>query len=362
MFFLAHIKRLDWILTGSSFLLVGFGTLSLYSSSLARGDFGNVEKQVIFLLIGIGLMLAISLFDYRLLRNEPYIILFLYLIGIIALAGLLFFAPEIRGVKGWYRIGGISVDPIEYIKLILIILLAKYFSLRHIEVYRIRHIFRTGIYFGLPISLIFLQPDLGAVFLLAILWTVSLLVAGIKFRHFLLILCVGLLIFIVSWGFLLQDYQKGRILSFIEPELDPLGIGWSQLQAKIAIGNGGILGQGFGRGTQTQYGFLSEPQTDFIFAAIAEEFGLLGVLALFVVLGIFLWRVLRIGIHATSNFSRLFAAGFATLIITQTCINVGMNLGLLPIIGLSLPLVSYGGSSLILTYIGLGILQSMKSH
>jgi rod shape determining protein RodA len=166
----------------------------------------------------------------------------------------------------------------------------------------------------------------------------------------------------LGWSFFLLDHQKERIISFIEPELDPLGIGWSQLQSKVAIGNGGIWGQGFAQGTQTQYGFLSEPQTDFIFAAIAEEFGFVGIFLVFIFLMILVWRILKIGMEANDNFSRLYAAGLATLIIAQTFINVGMNLGLLPIIGLSLPFVSYGGSSLILSYIGLGILLSIKTH
>ncbi|MEK7510297.1 MAG: FtsW/RodA/SpoVE family cell cycle protein [Patescibacteria group bacterium] len=358
-----HFKRLDWILIGSSLALICFGVLSLYSSSLARGDFSNMTKQLIFLGIGITLMFLISFFDYRLLRNDPYFILFLYSIGIFALIGLFLpFVHEIRGIRAWYRIGPISVDPIEYIKLILLILMAKYFSTRHIEAYRIRHIFRTGLYFLLPTVLIFLQPNLGSVLLLTIMWVVMLLVAGIPLKLFSLIVLTGIMIFAGSWQFLFESFQKDRILAFIEPEIDPLGIGWNQLQAKIAVGNGGVLGQGLGKGTQTQYGFLPEPQTDFIFAAIAEELGFVAVLSLLVFLAILVWRMLQVGLQSQENFPRLFTAGFVALIITQVGINVGMNLGLLPIIGLPFPLVSYGGSSLIFTYIGLGILQSIRTH
>ena len=173
---------------------------------------------------------------------------------------------------------------------------------------------------------------------------------------------MGGLLFSFGWGVLLQDYQKDRIISFLEPELDPLGIGWSQVQSRIAIGNGGVFGQGFGQGTQTQYGFLSEPQTDFIFAAIAEEFGLLGVILLLVLFLTLLYKMFKIGLNATSNFPRLFVAGFTILFILQLFVNVGMNLGLLPIIGLPLPLVSYGGSSLLALYAGLGVLLSIKVH
>ena len=357
-----HLKRLDWVIIVTSVFLVGIGLLSLYSSSIGRADFGNFQKQIAFMSIGLLLMFGISFFDYRLLRNNSYLLLSLYFIGVAALAGLLLFAPIIRGIQGWYRIGGISVDPIEYMKLVLILVIGKYFAYRHVEVYRIRHIFLTGVYFAIPTFLILRQPDLGSALLLITLWIALLVVAGIKMKHFLGILGLGIVIFALGWGFGLQDYQKDRIISFLKPEFDPLGIGWSQLQSKIAIGNGGFWGQGLGSGTQTQYGFLSEPQTDFIFAALAEEFGFVMILLIFTFLLILLWRILKIGRDAGNNFTRLFAAGIAIIFIAHTFVNVGMNLGLLPIIGLPLPLVSYGGSSLILTYIGLGILQSIKTH
>ncbi len=357
-----HFRRLDWILIGSSLGLVALGLLSIYSSSIARDIFSSFGKQVIFLGIGLFAMLALSSFDYRLLRNNSYLIISLYLIGLVALVGLFFFAPEIRGTHRWYRIAGISIDPVEYVKLILVIIVAKYFALRHVEVYRIRHIVSTGVYFLIPMLLIARQPDLGSLIILSALWIIMLLVAGIRLRHLFTIIFIGILVFALGWSVFLLDYQKIRIISFLEPELDPLGIGWSQEQSRIAIGNGGFFGQGFEKGTQTQYGFLSEPQTDFIFAAIAEEFGLLGVFLLFLLLVLLLWRILKIGIEAQDNFGRLYSTGLGALLIVQTLINVGMNLGLLPIIGLSLPFVSYGGGLLIVTYIGVGILMSIKTH
>jgi rod shape determining protein RodA len=228
--------------------------------------------------------------------------------------------------------------------------------------YRIGHIVLSGIYFALPIALIFFKPDLGSAMLLSIIWLVTLIVSGIKKRHLLVILSVGLILFASGWSFVLQDYQKNRILSFVEPALDPLGMGWSQLQSKIAVGNGGIFGTGFQQGSQTMYGFLSEPQTDFIFASIAEQFGFVGIVFLFTLFGVLIVRVLKLAREAQSNFPRLVGAGFATLLIVEIGINVAMNLGLLPIVGLPLPLVSYGGSSLIMGYMGLGILQSIKTR
>ena len=360
--FITHLQNFDWILSGSAILLTIFGLISLYSSSLSREDFSNFSKQIIFLVLGLVFMFIFSLIDWRLLKNNPYLIVALYILGLIALAGLFVFAPETRGTKGWYRLGGVSFDPVEFMKLVLVILMAKYLSLRHIELYKWREIILAGVYFALPVALIFRQPNLGSALVLIALWVAVMLVSGIKLRHFLLILAVGTLIFSLGWTVVLKDYQKDRILSFVEPELDPLGIGWSQLQSKIAIGNGGLLGQGLGNGTQIQYGFLSEPQTDFIFAGIGEEFGFLGILALFLLYFTFIFRVIRLAITAESNFPRFFAVGFAALIFFQVFVNVGMNLGLLPIIGLPLPLVSYGGSALIFSYMGLGILQSIKAH
>jgi len=227
--------------------------------------------------------------------------------------------------------------------------------------YKFRHILLSGFYVLLPAILIFFQPDSGSVLILIFLWVGILIISGIKFRHFLILILCGLLILILSWNFLLKDYQKERIISFFVPS-DPLGISWSQNQAEIAIGSGGIFGQGFGKGSQTQYGFLPEPQNDFIFSAIAEEFGLIGVSVLLFLFLILIWRIIKIALFSQTNFPRLFATGLSILLISQVFIHIGMNLGILPIIGISLPLVSYGGSGLISLFAGLGILQSIKNN
>jgi len=358
---LIHLKRLDWVLIVSTLFLVGIGLVSIYSSSLGRGDFLNLKKQIIFFTTSLFLMFLFSFFDWRGLRENPYLILILYFLCLFGLFGLFLFAPEIRGIRSWYRLGPLTLSPIEFAKIVLIILLAKYFSMRHIEMYRIRHILLSGAYILLPIVLIFPQPDLGQVLILIALWIGVLLISGIKLRHFLILVLCFLLISILSWSFLLRDYQKERVLSFLFP-YDPLGVSWSQNQAKIAVGAGGIFGQGIGKGSQTQYGFLPEPQTDFIFSAIAEEMGLIGVSFLLFLFSILIWRIMKIAILSQTNFPRLFAAGFSIILVSQVFIHIGMNLGLLPIIGIPLPLISYGGSNLISTFLALGILQSIKTH
>jgi len=357
----SNLKKLDWVLIIAAVLLVGMGLLSIYSSSLGDGDFSNFNKQAIFFAIGIALMFLLSFFDWRIFQENSYLILILYFLCLAGLAGLFFFAPEIRGIKSWYKVGPVSIDPIEFTKIVLIIILAKYFSTRHVEMYQIRHILLSGLYVLLPAVLIFLQPDLGSVLILVALWLGILIISGIKMRHFLILLLCGLLILILSWGCLLKDYQKERILSFAFPT-DPLGASWSQNQAEIAIGSGGLLGQGIGSGSQTQYGFLPESQTDFIFAAIAEEMGLIGVSVLLFLFVILMWRIFRIALSCRSNFPRFFTTGLSIILIFQIFIHIGMNLGILPIIGISLPLISYGGSSLIATLAGLGILQNIKNN
>ncbi len=357
-----HLKRFDWPIVIGTVLLMGIGLLSLYSSSLGKADFLNFQKQLIFAGIGLCLIFLFSLMAWRLFRNDPYLVLILYVLSCLALAGLFFFAPETRGVRGWYKVGPVSLDPIELTKLTLIILLAKYFSIYHVEVYRIRHILLSGLYILIPSVLIFLHPDLGSVLVIISLWLAVLIISGIKIRAFLIIILCLLLILASGWSFILKDYQKQRIISFLLPQFEPLGVGWSETQSKIAIGSGGILGQGFGQGSQTQYGFLSEPQTDFIFAAVAEEFGLVGVSVIFVLFSFLIWRIIKIAFASQTNFPRIFASGLAILLFCQIFINIGMNLGILPIIGIALPLISYGGSGLILTCIGLGIIQSIKTH
>ncbi|MFH1643350.1 MAG: FtsW/RodA/SpoVE family cell cycle protein [Patescibacteria group bacterium] len=359
---LIHLKKFDWTLIGSAILLTIAGLISIYSSSVWQNDFLNFQKQLIFFAVALCLMFLFSFLDWRVLREGPYLILSLYFLACLALIGLFWLAPTIRGIRSWYKIGFLSIDPIEYTKIILIFLLAKYFSMRHTEMYRIQHIFLSGLYIALPFSLIFLQPDLGSALILLALWIGVLIISGIEVRHFFLLVLCFILLATFGWNNFLKDYQKLRILSFLTPQADPLGASWSQTQSKIAIGSGGIFGQGFCQGSQTQYGFLTEPQTDFIFASLAEEFGLFGVIVLLSLFLILIWRILKIAVEARNNFVRLFASGLSIIFLTEIFIHIGMNIGVLPIIGISLPLVSYGGSGLIAGFIAIGILQNMRNN
>lgn len=354
----AHLKKLDWILIACAVVVVCFGLAAIWSTGLAKSDFSNFYKQLIFFAVGLAFMFAISFFDYRILRNNSYLILTLYFICLALVAGLYFFAPIIRGTRGWYKLGGVTLDPIEPIKIVLIVLLAKYFSMRHVEMYKLRHILISGLYVVLPAVLIFLKPDLGGTAVLVFMWLGILMVSGIKMKHFLVLTICFLLVAGFSWQFLLKDYQRSRVTAFLFPH-DLLGSSWSQNQTKISIGSGNLFGEGLGKGSQVQYGFLPEPHTDFIFSVIAEEWGLAGISAFFVFYLLLVWRILKTAINSASNFPRLFGVGFAIVLITQFTVNISMNLGLLPVVGIYLPLVSYGGSGLIANFLSLGIIQGI---
>ncbi len=357
-----NFKKLDWVVIVCALSLCSMGLISIYSSSLFRENFSNFKKQIFFLCLGLALMFILSNFDWRALRDQPHFLVALYLLSVLSLAGLLFFGPYVRGTRRWYKIGPFSFDPLPFCQILIIALLAKYFSVRHVELYNIKHVLISGLYILVPFGLVFLQPDLGSALLLVVIWVGILVAAGIGLRQFTFLCLVFVMLALVGWMFLLKPYQKERAVTFMFPDRELQGAGWSQRQAKIAIGNGGLLGQGFGQGSQVQMGFLPLPQTDFIFAAWAEEFGFLGVGVMLALILILCLRIVKISYESKTNFPRLFALGFSVLVVLQVFIHVGMNLGLLPVVGLSLPFVSYGGSTMLAYFLGLGILESLKIH
>jgi len=354
---LSHLKKLDWLLVVSAITLVSFGLVSLYGGG---GELVNFKKQILWLAIGFFLMIVISLFDYRILKNYQSPTIILYGASTLLVLGVLIFGVSIRGAESWYRIGFITIEPVEFVKITLVVVLAKYFSMRHIEMYRLRHVVASGIYVLIPAILVLLGSEFGSLMIFASVWLGIMLLAGIKVRHLGLLALVGLVSFFLAWNFVFYDYQKERLVSFLNPETDPRGTGYNTAQSTIAIGSGGLWGKGIGEGTQTQLGFLPEAQTDFIYAAISEEMGLVGVLLFFACFVFFLRRVMRIPHNSANNFARLVTSGFALLVLSQMCINIGMTLGLLPVTGIPLPFVSYGGSSIISLFAMLGVLQSIK--
>lgn len=355
------LKRFDFTLLLYVTVLVAIGLLEIFSSS--RGNLLNFQKQLIFFIVGVILMFIFSLFDWRFLKENPWPILFLYFLSFIFLALLFLFSFSIKGRRGWYRLGIFSFDPAELMKISLLILLSRYFSLRHAQMYQLRHIFISGFYVILPSILVFLQPDFAFFIIFLSLWLAVLLFSGVKIKHFLFLLTSGVLLFSIGFTYFLKPYQKERILAFLFPEFsDPLKIGWSQRQAKIALGSGGLWGKGIKNGSQVQLGFLPEPETDFIFSAIGEEMGFVGISILFIFYFLLLRSILKIGLSAQSNFVKLFCGGLSTIFCAQIILHVGTNVGILPVVGIYLPFVSYGGSSLLSNFILLGIVQSIKLH
>jgi rod shape determining protein RodA len=356
---LANLKKFDWALLTAVFLISGWSLATIYYLS-ADADFLNFKKQLAFFVAGFLVMAAASFFNYQIFRNQPLFLVFIYGLASMLLVLVLIFGQRIRGTTGWFSFAGINFAPVELIKLNIVLMLAKFFSQRHIELYRIRHLAISFIYVALPIFLVLLQPDLGSAFVLAVIWLGLVIVSGIKLRHLLVIMLIGLILAGAMWAGFLQDYQKKRILTFLNPQKDALGQSYNLRQSLIAIGSGKFFGKGLGKGTQSQLKFLPEAHNDFIFAVIAEEWGFLGVVGLFSLFGFLFYRILRIGFLSSNNFAKLFSFGVIIMFFVEIVINTGMNLGLLPVVGISLPFVSYGGSSALVNFLSIGILQSIR--
>ena len=354
--------KLDWVLILSALTLVFLGLTVM--KSFNDLSFGNYffERQMIWLIIGLSAFFIAALIDWSFLKTNSIFLLMIYLILLIILVGLLVSGRLTRGAASWLNIGTVNVEPVELVKPVLVLILAKYFAKRHIEIGRFWHLFISSFYAGIPMLLVMLQPDFGSAVVLGAIWLGVALVSGIKLRHLFFLFTAGLIATAVLWNFFLLPYQQSRMLSFISPESDIRGAGYHALQSTIAIGSGEIFGKGLGYGTQSRLAFLPEHTTDFIFAAFAEEWGLAGVLILFIFFGVIIWRILRAGIYGESNFEKLYAAGLAILLFFQATIHIGMNSGMLPITGLGMPFLSYGGSSLISIFFALGILESFSIH
>ncbi len=342
----------------SILMLCLIGLLSLYPVLYGEGKI-IFYRQSAFVIGGFFLMFVFAILDYRIFKNHPFFLLFLYFLSIILLVCVLVFGRQIRGATSWFHFGLFAFEPVELAKLIIILILAEYFSLRHIELYRIRHIVVSGIYMLIPVALVFLQPDMGSALVLVFLWLGVMIIAGIKLRQLLILFLIGAILFGVSWLFLLKPYQKQRILSFLNPYLDPLGYGYHRMQSVIAVGSGGILGRGLGQGSQSQLKFLPDRYTDFIFASIAEEMGFVGVSLIFIFYFLIFIRIIKIAIKASNNFARLFCVGVIIFFLVHIVINIGMNLGIVPIAGIPLPFISAGGSNLFISFMATGIIQSI---
>ena len=352
-------KKIDWVLLGAAVFLSLLGILELTQFKNSSGLPVYAQRQAIYLALGIAVVFFVANLDYGFFRTYKHGAVFLYAFSVLLLAALFFTNQVTRGTVGWFKFGIFNFEPSELMKFSLITILAKYFSWRHVEISRPVHILISAAYLVLPAALIILQPDLGSVIILSAIWFVVVLFSGIKFRHLILVILTGIIIGVSGWIFVLAPYQKARIASFIFPQAYSQSASYNQTQSIITIGSSGFFGKGFAENFQTKYGFLPSASTDFIFAAFTESFGFLGaflILALYLVL---LWRIVRAAFYTSNNFSRLFLIGLFAFLFAQIFVNVGMNLGIMPVTGITLPLVSFGGSSMIITFLSLGIAESI---
>ncbi len=315
-------------------------------------------KQLTWLAIGIGAFAVTASSDVRFIRRTPVIITG-YAITIALLVLLLVAAHAVMGAKSWFVIGPFSFQPADFGKIAFIALMAKYFSRRHMEIGNFRHVLLSGAYAASVILLILVEPDLGTAAIFSAVWFGMVLVSGIPKKHLAIVGVTGLVLATGLWFGGLHDYQRARILAFVNPAADIRGSGYNAYQATVAMGSGQVWGKGIGYGTQSKLRFLPEYETDFIFAAFGEEWGLAGILLVLFLYALLFARLLAISRRSATNFDAFFTLGVMILFASHLFIHAGINLGLLPVTGTTIPFMSYGGSHLVFEYLGLGIVASL---
>lgn len=355
------LKRIDWLLV--AFILpvmfAGLATMKSFSPAEEAGNF--FQRQIIWVIISLGVFFVFSFIDFRFLRKTEVLVgLFLFFSAFLVL--LLFIGSSVKGAQSWFSFSAFSFQPADMMKLVLVLILAKYFSRRHVEIKNIKHIFISAFYAFIPFVLILFQPDFGSAMIIFLIWLGMVLVSGISKAHLLLVFAGGALVFASLWMFAFAPYQKARITSFLNPLADIHGSGYNAFQSTIAVGSGEVTGKGLGFGTQSRLQFLPEPQTDFVFAAFAEEWGFIGSVFILLLYSLIIWRILHLAALGASNFEMLFGMGVAIFLMSHILINIGMNLGLLPVTGIPLPFMSYGGSHLLTEFAALGILMSSGKY
>lgn len=318
-------------------------------------------KQSIWIAISFGALFLLAGIDAQIFKRTQTLV-GMFLGGVVLLLVVFVLGHTAKGATSWLSFGGFSLQPADPMKLVLILVLAKYLSRRHIEIANIKHIFITGAYFFVPFLLVFFQPDLGSALIFGAIWLGIMLVSGISKKHLAILFSVGILAFAGLWVFALKPYQKARIVNFVNPMNDIRKTGYNVYQSVVAVGSGQLLGKGVGYGTQSRLNFLPEYKTDFIFAAFAEEWGFVGAALIILCYAVVIWRILLIGKYGSSNFEILYTLGVAIFFMSHIIINMGMNIGIMPVTGIALPFMSYGGSHLLTEFACLGILMSMRGY
>lgn len=348
----------DWYVFVPAILLSLAGLVTM-NSFVGENHF--FLRQSIWLLVSVVIFFAATVVDWRFLRRTRVIVA-IFVITILALTLLLLIGQVTRGVQSWFQFGILAFQPSDLAKLAIILMLAKYFSRRHIEIKNLRHILVSGAYAFLVFVLVFLQPDLGGAMVIFGIWLGMVLVSGISKKHLTFIVVLGVISSVVLWMFLLAPYQKARIISFLDPFADIHGAGYNVYQSTVAIGSGQILGKGIGQGSQSKLEFLPEYETDFIFAAFTEEWGFVGAATLLLLCLVLVMRITSSAQLAATNTEAFFGLGVVIWFSLQIAVHAGMNMGVLPVTGITFPFMSYGGSHLLTEWFALGILSSMRRH
>jgi len=354
----ASFRHIEWILIGSAFLISLAGLVTMNSFT---GTSPFFDRQVIWLSLAFAVFAIASIIDWRFLRRRGVVVA-VYVVICTLLAALFVTGSVFKGAQSWFNLGFAAFQPVDLAKLGLIIVLAKYFSRRHVEIAYLRHIIVSGIYAFILFALVAVQPDFGSAVILFLLWFGMVFISGISRKHIIAVFLAVTVVFSGLWLFGFQDYQKARIRTFVSPLSDIHGAGYNAYQATIAVGSGGIWGKGIGYGTQSKLRFLPEYQTDFIFAAFAEEWGFIGVVLIILLFAALIGRLVFIAGSGATNFETLFTLGVAIYFLCHFTLHIGINLGLLPVTGTTLPLMSYGGSHLVAEFLALGMVVGMRRY
>lgn len=354
-------SRMDWLGLCAAVALVVTGVLFIYSAGRFSPDQAHLYRsQIAWALLGCGILLGVAAIDYRRLGDQA---VWLYLIALAVLVLVLFAGTRIHGARRWLNLFGTDVQPSEFAKVATVLMLAREFSRVDLDFGHWSILVRTAALAGAPFLLIAVEPDLGTAMVLVPVAWVMLLIAGTPPRLLLALAAAAILVAPAGW-FLLDGYQQERVRVFLNPGLDPLGAGWNKIQSAIAVGSGGLHGKGWLEGTQNVLGYLPRPvaPTDFIYSVIAEETGFVGSVVLLGLYAVVLGGAIRAATGAPNKYGQLLAAGLATMLFFHVFVNMAMTIGLLPITGKPLPLVSYGGSFMTATMLSLGLVQSVYAR
>jgi rod shape determining protein RodA len=350
-------RDLDWFLLTLTIAICGLGILQIYSATHDTVWSDAWWKQLIWVMLGLAVMWFVSSLDYHALLAQVPI---LYVLSIITLIGVLLFGTKVFGSRRWVPLfAGFHFQVSEFVKLVIILLVARYLTELKTETLEARDLLKLAGLIGVPMVLVMKQPDLGTALTYVPILAAGALVAGLRWRYVAVICLLAALVLPVGWVFL-KDYQKARLRSFLDPAEDPQGSGYQVIQSQIAVGHGGMWGRGVTQGTQTQLRFLPVPHTDFIFAAFGEEHGFVGVI---VVLGLYFLLLMQIVQNAQMSPDRAgmyICMGIAGLLLFHLLVNVGMVVGRMPITGIPLPLMSYGGSSILSAFAMLGLVNNIR--